>query len=136
MSDLDPDLVEPPYAMQAHMGFRMTGWAEGWSRFEMPLAPTLMNRFGIPHGGVYATLLDTVMGHAGSYTGKAAERRLVMTLTLTVSFVAQPRSETLIGEGHVVGGGRRTFFAEGRVLDETGALIATGSGSFRVRGEP
>ncbi len=133
MSDIDPTLVEPPYPLQEHLGFRITGWQTDWSRFEMPLTGTLMNRYGIPHGGIYATLLDTVMGYAGSYTGVAGQKRLAMTLTLTVNFISRPAGEMLLGEGRRIGGGRSTFFAEGTVTDEIGTLLATGSGTFRYR---
>ncbi len=131
--DLDPALVEPPYPLQDLLGFRMTGWTEGWSRFELPLSEALMNRYGIPHGGIYATLLDTVMGYSGSYTGVPGEKKLAMTLTLTVNFLSRPRGSVLIGEGRQMGGGRRTFFAEGTVRDDSGELLATASGSFRYR---
>ncbi len=133
VTDLDPALVEPPYPLQAHLGFRMTGWRADWARFEMPLSETLMNRYGIPHGGIYATLLDTVMGYAGSHTGDPGQRRLAMTLTMTVNFIAQPEGRLLTGEGRRIGGGRSTFFAEGTVTDETGRTLATGSGTFRYR---
>ena len=39
----------------------------------------------------------------------------------------------LIGEGWRVGGGRRTFFTEGRMIDGTGRLVATATGAFQVR---
>jgi uncharacterized protein (TIGR00369 family) len=133
MTELDPALVEPPYPLQEQLGFRITGWAEDWARFDLPLGGHLMNRYGIPHGGIYATLLDTVMGFAGSYTGDPETKRLAMTLSLTVNFLSRPDGDRLIGEGRRIGGGRSTFFAEGSVRDPGGALVATGSGTFRYR---
>ncbi|KKK94210.1 hypothetical protein LCGC14_2685150 [marine sediment metagenome] len=132
--ELDPALVEDPYPMQELIGMRHVAWSEGAARFEIPLRDALMNRYGIPHGGLYAVLLDTVMGYAGSYTGDAEHRRLVMTLSLVTNFLSQPKGRLLIGEGRRIGGGRRTYFAEGTVTDETGELVATGSGTFRYRG--
>ncbi len=132
----DPVLVEPPYPLQRLLGFAMTGWARDWARFELPLHEDLMNRYGIPHGGIYATLLDTVMGYAGSYTGDPERRQLAMTLSLTTSFIARPEGALLIGEGRRIGGGARSFFAEGRVTDGAGRLVATGTGTFRYRHVP
>ena len=134
MTSLDPALVEEAYPLQAHLGFVMTGWSEGYSRFELPLAPFLMNRFGIPHGGVHAMLLDTVMGFSGSYTGDPDQPQMAMTLSMTVNFMAQAQGKLMIGEGRKTGGGRKTFFAEGMVKDETGIVVATGTGVFRYRG--
>lgn len=131
---MDPKLIEEPYPLQAHLGWRMLDWSEGYSKFELPLEPFLMNRYGIPHGGVYATLLDTVMGYCGSYTGDPENRRLAMTLSMTVNYLSRPTGTKLIGEGRVSGGGAKTFFAEGVVTDDTGEKVATASGTFRRRG--
>ena len=130
---LDPELVEPPYPFQDHLGFRMTGWTEGWARFELPLGPHLGNRYGIPHGGVYAVLLDTVMGFSGCWTGDPDRKQLAMTLSLTTNFLGRPEGDLMIGEGRRTGGGRSTFFAEGTIRDREGTLVAMGTGTFRYR---
>lgn len=130
---VDPNLIEEPYAMQRLIGFAMEDWSDGYARFRLPLRPELMNRYGIPHGGLYAVLLDTVLGFAGSWTGDADRRQMVMTLTLTTNFLARPAGQVLIGEGRRTGGGKSTYFAEGTVTDETGIVVATGSGAFRYR---
>lgn len=136
MTDLppvDPRLVEDPYPFQDLLGFRITHWSDGHARFELPLADKLMNRYGIPHGGVYATLLDTVMGYCGSWTGDPDRRQLCMTLSLTTNFLGQPGGSVIIGEGRRTGGGRSTYYAEGRLWDDTGTTCATGVGTFRYR---
>ena len=132
-SDLDPVLVEAPYPFQEMVGFRITGWRDGWARFELPLGPGLMNRYGIPHGGVYAVLLDTVMGFSGSWTGDPERRQMAMTLSLTTNFLSRPEGDLLIGEGRRTGGGRSSFFAEGTIHDYAGTLVTTGTGVFRYR---
>ena len=130
---VDPRLVEEPYPLQRQIGFRMTGWAEDYARFELDLAEHLMNRYGIPHGGIYAMLLDTVMGYAGCYTGDPERRVLGMTLSMTTNFLSRPQGEVLVGEGRRIGGGRSSFFAEGVVMDDAGTRVATGTGVFRYR---
>jgi uncharacterized protein (TIGR00369 family) len=131
---MNPDLIEPPYPLMAHLGFEIVDWRDGFARFQMPLAPFLMNRYGIPHGGVYATLLDTVMGYCGCFTGDPDALRMAMTLSLNVNYLSRPKGRMLLAEGCVTGGGRKTFFAEGKVVDETGEAIASGTGVFRYRG--
>lgn len=130
---LDPSLDEAPYELQKHLGFQLTHWDTDYARLELPIAPHLMNRAGIPHGGIYATLLDTVMGFAGCYTGTPEHKKLALTLSLTTNFLSRPKGKGLIAEGHRTGGGQRTFFAEGTISDETGEIIARGSGAFRYR---
>lgn len=133
---LDPALQEASYPMQALIGMEMIHWVEGISRFKLPLRDALMNRYGIPHGGLYAVLLDTVMGYAGSFTGDPDRKQMVMTLTLNTNFIARPMGQILIGEGRRIGGGKSTFFTEGTVTDELGTLVATGSATFRYRRGP
>jgi uncharacterized protein (TIGR00369 family) len=130
---MNPDLIEPPYPLMAHLGFEIVEWRAGFARFQMPLAPFLMNRYGIPHGGVYATLLDTVMGYCGCFTGQPDAAKMAMTLSLNVNYLSRPKGKMLLADGHVTGGGRKTFFAEGTVFDETGEVIATATGVFRYR---
>lgn len=133
MADIDPNVKEDPYAYQAHLGFDIAGWDTDYCRVEQPLLPHLMNRYGIPHGGVYASLLDTAMGFSGCYTGDPDNRRLGMTLNLSVNYLGRPKGKVLICEGMRVGGGAKTFFAEGILKDETGEIIAKATGVFRYR---
>ncbi|MDQ2068101.1 PaaI family thioesterase [Xinfangfangia sp. CPCC 101601] len=126
-------LIEPDYPLQAHLGYRMLDWTDGFSRFELPLQPYLSNRYGIPHGGIYGVMLDTVMGFSGSFTGDPLVKKTAMTLSMTVQFLSRPKGSTLFAEGRRIGGGASTFFAEGRIEDDTGTLIATSSGTFRIR---
>ena len=93
------DLIEPPYPFQRLLGFEITDWDEGFCRLKQPMVAEIGNRFGIPHGGVHATLLDTAMGFSGCYTGDAAVIRQAMTLTITISYLSQPRGAWLIAEG-------------------------------------
>ncbi|QIE46069.1 PaaI family thioesterase [Pseudohalocynthiibacter aestuariivivens] len=130
---LDPKLIEPNYPLQTHLGMRMTAWRQDYARIEIPIADTLMNRQGLPHGGIHATLLDSAMGYAGCYTGDPDRKQMALTLSLTVNYLAQAAGEVLIAEGWRTGGGRKTYFAEGRVTDHTGTVIATATGVFRYR---
>ena len=130
---LDPRLIEDSYPLQEHLGFQMTAWALDFARIEVPLTQTLMNRQGLPHGGVHATLLDSAMGFAGCYTGDPEKRQMALTLSLTVNYLAQASGNRLIADGWRTGGGRKTFFAEGKVCDENDTVIATATGVFRYR---
>ncbi|MBM7069642.1 PaaI family thioesterase [Actibacterium sp. 188UL27-1] len=129
------DILEEPYEFQKLLGFRMVDWTAERVIIQLPMRGELTNRYGIPHGGVHAAMLDTVMGYAGCYTGDPDHIRQAMTLTLNVNYLSRPKGDVLIAEGRKVGGGKRSFFAEGTVRDETGERIATGSGAFRYRSD-
>lgn len=122
------------FGFQDLLGFTRTEWREGHARFELPFDARHLNRGGIPHGGVYAALLDTALGSAGCYMGSEHDFRPAVTLNLTVNFLAQPAGRLLVAEGRVCGGGKRVFFAEGDVTDDTGRRLATGSATFRYIG--
>lgn len=133
---LDPIAAEPITPMARHLGIELTGWQADWAQVEVTLAPQLLNRQDLPHGGLHATLLDTAMGYAGCHTGDPALRQHALTLSMTVNYLAQAGGRRLIAQAHKTGGGRKTFFAEGSVQDEAGTLIATATGVFRYRGAP
>ena len=109
----------------------MVGWV---AKLIMPIGLHLLNREGI-YGGALATVLDTAMGFAGSYTGDPDKPHIVMTLNLSVNYMAKASGTRLITTANVTGGGYKTFFAEARVSDELGTVAATATGvSARFKG--
>ena len=86
--------------------------------------PDFTNPLGTVHGGIAATLLDSVMGCAVHST--LAPGVGYTTLELKVNYIRSARTDgrRLVGEGKVVHAGRRTATAEGRIVDERGALVA------------
>ena len=134
MTETDQEPLDgSPYPYQELLGYEITEWEQGRCLVSMPLRDRHTNRYGIPHRGVYVSLLDTAMGFAGSYSPPGEEKRFAMTLSLTTNFLSRPKGRILRTEAKVNGGGRNTFFCEGRVVDETGEVIATGTGTFRIR---
>lgn len=129
----NPIEAEGPYPMQRLIGFEVVDWAQDYARVTLDLRADHGNRFGLPHGGLYAVLMDTAMGYAGVYTGDPDAPRYCMTLSMTVNFLSQPKGTMLRVEGRRVGGGRSTFFAEADVVDDTGERLATATGVFRYR---
>ena len=114
------------------IGARKTGYAQDYARFELEIGPHLLNPMGIPHGGVYASILDTTLGSSGCWEGNPDTFRPSVTLNLNVSYLAQPRGTHLICEGRRVGGGASIYFSEGEIRDETGIVLARATGTFKV----
>ena len=90
-----------------------------------------LNRQGILHGGLAATLLDSAMGATGSLTVDATGRHPFTTLSLTVNYLAPGHPGRVTATGRVTGGGRATLFNEGALRHEDGTLIAPATGVFR-----
>lgn len=101
---------------------------DGISRLVLPINPQLFNNFGVVHGGVLMSMLDSTM------TAAALSRfdfsRLVVTVDLQTQFVKSGRG-VLTGHGKVVGGGKSLAFCEGRIEDEQGDLVAKASAVFK-----
>lgn len=124
------------YDESPFLGFlkpRLEEWRDGHVRVRLPIQPVFLNRSGVVHGGIYATILDHGCGMAGLYCPVPGHRRYGLTLSLTTSFVGQSKGGDLIVTGTRTGGGRRVFFSEAEVKSEDGATLATGNGVFRYR---
>lgn len=98
-------------------------------RVVMRLAPGehLYNPLGSVHGGMIATLLDSVMGCA--VQSMLPSGRFYTTLEIKVNYI-RPLSATdatVSAEGKVVQVGRRVAVADGRLTGAAGRLYATAS---------
>lgn len=89
--------------------------------------PDFANPLGNTHGGVAATLLDSVMGCAVHTTLGAGVGYTTLELKVNYIRTVPVDGRRLTAEGTVVHAGRRVATAEGRVLDERGKLVAHGS---------
>jgi len=128
----DPALdLGPHYGFQTLLGYRKTAHETDFARLELELRPELGNLIGIPHGGVHATLLDAALGSSGCFAAPGQPVRKAVTLNLNISYLATPRGTRLIAEGRRVGGGKRIYFSEGVLCDDTGLVLARATGTFR-----
>ncbi|NUT13586.1 MAG: PaaI family thioesterase, partial [Cupriavidus sp.] len=50
------------------IGVRITHWRDDHVELELPLAPNMLNRSRVVHGGTICTLLDAATGSAGLYS--------------------------------------------------------------------
>jgi uncharacterized protein (TIGR00369 family) len=85
------------------------------------------NPYGTVHGGVLATVLDTVMSCA--VLSQQAAGRGNTTIDLTINYLRPltVASGLVTAEGTVIHAGRTTALAQGRVVDAEGRLYAVAS---------
>jgi len=85
------------------------------------------NPLGSIHGGIAATLLDSVMGCAIHSTLKAGNG--FTTLEIKVNYVRAMTDKTgpVKAEGKIINVGSRIATAEGRLVDGAGKLLAHGT---------
>ncbi|GGS32922.1 PaaI family thioesterase [Actinokineospora fastidiosa] len=120
-------MPEPPPNIGSFLGMRVERLEEGDVAFSLPTRPEYANPLGTLHGGICATLLDSVMAcavHSRLPAGVGYG-----TLELKVNYVrAVPADGGLItAAGTTVHVGRSTATAEGRVTDAEGRLVAHGT---------
>lgn len=122
---LDGRLPRPP--ISALIGFDFETVEPG--RVVMALTPGEhhYNPLGIVHGGVAATLLDSVVGCAVHSTLPAGTGFTTLEIKVNYLRAMTEATGTVRAEGRLVHGGRRTAMAEGRIFDESGRLYATAS---------
>jgi uncharacterized protein (TIGR00369 family) len=96
---------------------------EGFVTWAYVVEPAHFNPHGVLHGGVVMALLDTAMGHAIS-EAVVPQGRFNAAAQLNINFLLPIRSGTIHARGTIVKLGKRTAVAEGRAVDDSGALVA------------
>jgi len=118
-------LPAPPIART--LGFRMSEVERGRVVFSYEPVFDHYNPLGTIHGGIAATLLDSVMGCAIHSTLKAGSG--FTTLEIKVNYVRAmtDKTGTVKAEGKINNVGSRIATAEGRLFDGAGKLLAHGT---------
>ena len=115
-------LPPPPIALL--LGFDIAEVEEGRVVFTAETGEHQYNPIGVVHGGVAATLLDSVMGCA--VHSRLPRGRGYTTLEIKVNYVRAIKHDSgpLRAIGTVVHMGGKTATAEARLLDGEGRLVA------------
>ncbi len=117
-------LPDPPPTIGGLLGFETDEVEHGRVSFSLITRPDFANPLGKVHGGICATLLDSVMGCAVHSTLEAGVG--YSTLELKTNYLRPVSTDgvRLTALGTVIHSGRSTATAEGRVHDDAGRLVA------------
>ncbi|MEM9796058.1 MAG: PaaI family thioesterase [Pseudomonadota bacterium] len=130
----DAALIKDETGLQRLVGYVLDLSAAPQGRCWLDLDDRHLNRHGVLHGGIAATLLDTASGVTGSLSVDPAGRTPFLTIALSTNFVAPARTGRVTATGTLRGGGRSLSFIDAELTDDQGRLIATSTGTFkRVR---
>jgi acyl-CoA thioesterase len=88
------------------------------------------NPYGLVHGGVVFTLVDTVMGAAT--TGVMDPGCTCATIEIHLRYLRPVSDGPVRCDVHVLRSGRRVVHLEGKVRDGDGRLLASATGSYAV----
>lgn len=84
---------------------------------------------GVAQGGFVAGWIDAAMAHA--VIGRFGAGHVPMSLELKISYFAPTNPGLVIAEGWIESG-KRTLFAEGRLTDSDGKVLAKGSSTIKL----
>ena len=117
---------------QHYVGITVLQLGGGKSVLQLELEKHHFNLYGIPHGGVHATLLDIAMGTAASFPDESGREVDSVTLNLSVDYIAPPISKVLIAKGEVTKKGKSIAYCTAEIFDEDKKLIASGRSIFKL----
>jgi uncharacterized protein (TIGR00369 family) len=121
----------PPAPIATLLGFEIRSIAKGAVTFTMVPGEQHYNPIGMVHGGVAATLLDTVMGCAVHTLLPAGVGYTTLDISVRYQRAVTVDTGRVVATGTVLHSGRRTATAEGRlVAEETGKLLATATSTL------
>ena len=117
---------------QHYVGIEVISLGNGSSILQLELKDHHFNLYGIPHGGVHATLLDISMGTAASFPDNSGREVDSVTLNLSVDYISPPASRILVAKGKVTKKGKSIAYCTAEVFDEDKTLIASGRSIFKL----
>ena len=118
-------LPAPPMAQA--LGFWMTEVEHGRVVFEYEPVADHYNPLGSIHGGIAATLLDSVMGCCIHTMLKAGTGYTTVEIKVNYVRAMTPKTGVVKAEGKVINVGSRIATSEGRLVDASGKLLAHGT---------
>ena len=114
--------------LQAVMDFQAVRRADGAFDYDMTITDDLRNRYGIVHGGVISTFIDTAMAETAFALDGELQR--AVTLHLTVNFVKSAQAGRLHCRVTPTQNSHRIALFYAAVRDDSGEVIASAAGHF------
>ena len=116
--------------LQSTLGqIRVVSLEDGNAVIEYEVGPQMCHSGGVVQGGFISGWIDAAMAHASI---SLMPEMTPMSLELKVSYFAPARPGRVIAEGWIERRGRATCFAEGRLLDPEGKVLAKASSTIRL----
>lgn len=116
--------------LQASLGqIEVVSCQDGRAVIAYEVGPHMCHSGGVAQGGFVCGWIDAAMAHASL---SLAPDVTPMSLELKVSYFAPARPGRVTAEGWIERRGRATCFAEGRLLDPAGNVLAKASSTIRL----
>ena len=103
----------------------------GYARIVIDLAQKHLQPFGLVHGGVFATIIDSAASWALFY-GIEDNDAGMTSVDLKLNYLAPAVSGKLIARGRQIKIGKTLGYAEAEVTDHTGKIVAHGTSTIMI----
>lgn len=113
-----------------HMGMRLTAIDLDRAAVELATARCHLQPYGIVHGGVLATLVDTAT--FWSVFMRLPQDAGLVNIDLKLNYLRPVESGLLKAEGRAIRSGKSISYAEARVVSADGELVAHGTSTLMV----
>ena len=111
-----------------HMSMRLAEIEFDRATIELETGPQHLQSYGIVHGGVLATLIDTATFWAVFM--RVPEEDGVVNVDLKLNYLKPVTNELLRTEGRAIRSGKAISYAEAKVLDPEGQIVAHGTSTL------
>jgi uncharacterized protein (TIGR00369 family) len=128
IKELQAIVREAPFPK--HMSIRLTELDFGMATIQLELSVVHLQSFGLVHGGVIATIIDTATFWA-VFMGIPEDAGLV-NIDLKLNYLQSVTKGRLRAEGRSIREGNTICYSEARVYDDLGSLIAHGTSTLMV----
>jgi uncharacterized protein (TIGR00369 family) len=119
----------------ATLGARVISWEEHRVKIELKILKHHLNRHGNVQGGVMAALLDVACGYAGLHSPMGGPLKDGVTLQLSIAYLDNCKSGTLIAEGIVERTSSQVYFSRAELRNDGAPrrTLAIAQGVFKYR---
>lgn len=111
-----------------HIGFELVHSLEDEILIKLSMKNDLLNTNKILHGGVHASMLDTVQ----TITLRSIYQCPVTAMNLDVHYFAPVNTGPLFARAKLLQKGYKMAVLEAEIIDENETLIAKGTGTYKI----
>jgi len=104
----------------------------GTAEMSMTVQPKHLQTMGIVHGGVIASILDSVTWWAAFAAQTPGSQAQLVSADLKLNYLAALKSGRATAKAQCKKSGSRLCYVVGEIFDETGRLVADGSSTLLV----
>ena len=113
------------------LSMRLIDVGIGYATLEIEVSKKHLQPFGVVHGGVFASIIDAA-AFWSIYYGIEDPNAGVTTVDLKLNYLAPAASGKLIASGRQIKVGRTLGYADARVEDEQGKILAHGTSTVII----